>query len=99
MLPETKYALSGDTYVGYQVTGNGPVYLVWAPGTMSQLDLDWDSPDRAQFFERASAFGRLIRFDKRGTELSDRPQKMATLEERADDIVTFASTLYVDKLW
>ena len=23
MLPETKYALSGDTYVAYQVTGNG----------------------------------------------------------------------------
>ena len=44
MLPETKYALSGDTYVAYQVTGNGPVDLVWAPGTVSHLDLDWDTP-------------------------------------------------------
>ena len=33
-----------------------------------------------------SAFCRLIRFDKRGTGLSDRPLKMATLEERTDDI-------------
>ncbi len=86
MLPETKYALSGDTYVAYQVTGNGPVDLVWAPGTTSHLDLDWDWPVRAQFFERLSAFCRLIRFDKRGTGLSDRPLKMATLEERTDDI-------------
>jgi pimeloyl-ACP methyl ester carboxylesterase len=86
MLPETKYALSGDTYVAYQVTGNGPVDLVWAPGTVSHLDLDWDTPVRAQFFERVSAFCRLIRFDKRGTGLSDRPLKMATLEERTDDI-------------
>ena len=86
MLPETKYALSGDTYVAYQVTGNGPVNLVWAPGTVSHLDLDWDTPVRAQFFERVSAFCRLIRFDKRGTGLSDRPLKMATLEERTDDI-------------
>jgi class 3 adenylate cyclase len=38
------------------------------------------------FFERFSKFCRLIRFDKRGTGLSDRPLKMATLEERTDDI-------------
>jgi pimeloyl-ACP methyl ester carboxylesterase len=86
MLPETKYTPSGDTYIAYQVTGNGPVDLVWAPGTVSHLDLDWDTPVRAQFFERVSAFCRLIRFDKRGTGLSDRPLKMATLEERTDDI-------------
>jgi pimeloyl-ACP methyl ester carboxylesterase len=86
MLPETKYTPSGDTYIAYQVTGNGPVDLVWAPGTVSHLDLDWDTPVRAQFFECVSAFCRLIRFDKRGTGLSDRPLKMATLEERTDDI-------------
>jgi pimeloyl-ACP methyl ester carboxylesterase len=39
------------------------------------------------FSSNASAnFGGLIRFDKRGTGLSDRPVKMATLEERTDDI-------------
>ena len=43
-------------------------------------------PERALFFERFSKFCRLIRFDKRGTGLSDRPLKMATLEERTDDI-------------
>lgn len=53
---------------------------------MSHLDLDWDSPVRAHFIERLSSFCRLIRFDKRGTGLSDRPTKMATLEERTDDI-------------
>jgi class 3 adenylate cyclase len=57
-----------------------------APGTMSHLDLDWEIPNRALFFERFSQRCRLIRFDKRGTGLSDRPLKMATLEERADDI-------------
>src|SRR5437868_4430305 len=53
---------------------------------MSHLDLDWEMPRRALFFERFSKFCRLIRFDKRGTGLSDRPVKMATLEERTDDI-------------
>ncbi len=34
MRPETKYARSGDIYVAYQVTGSGPVDVVWAPGTV-----------------------------------------------------------------
>ena len=86
MLPKTKYARSGDVRIAYQVTGDGPVDVVWAPGTMSHLDLDWEIPQRALFFERFSTFCRLIRFDKRGTGLSDRPVHMATLEERTDDI-------------
>ena len=86
MLPKTKYARSGDVRIAYQISGDGPVDVVWAPGTMSHLDLDWEIPQRALFFERFSKFCRLIRFDKRGTGLSDRPLKMATLEERTDDI-------------
>jgi class 3 adenylate cyclase len=86
VLPKIKYARSGDVRIAYQITGNGPFDVVWAPGTMSHLDLDWEIPQRALFFERFSQFCRLIRFDKRGTGLSDRPVKMATLEERTDDI-------------
>jgi len=86
VLPKTKYARSDDVRIAYQITGAGPFDVVWAPGTMSHLDLDWEIPQRALFFERFSKFCRLIRFDKRGTGLSDRPVKMATLEERADDI-------------
>jgi pimeloyl-ACP methyl ester carboxylesterase len=86
MGPETKYARSGDIYIAYQVTGERPIDVVWAPGTVSHLDLDWDSPARARLIERFSSFCRLIRFDKRGTGLSDRPTDAATLEERTDDI-------------
>ena len=97
MLPKTKYARSGDVCIAYQVTGNGPFDVVWAPGTMSQLDLDWEIPQRALFFERFSQFCRLIRFDKRGTGLSDRPVKMATLEERTDDIRAVMDDLGIDR--
>ena len=86
MLPKTKYARSDNVRIAYQISGDGPFDVVWAPGTMSHLDLDWEIPRRALFFERFSKFCRLIRFDKRGTGLSDRPVKMATLEERTDDI-------------
>ena len=85
--PETKYARSGDLMVAYQVTGDGnPVDLVHAPGTVSHLELFWDIPEAAALIERLSSFARLIRFDKRGTGMSDRPPGPATLEERTDDI-------------
>ncbi len=84
--PETKYAKSGDIRIAYQVTGNGPIDIVRAPGTVSHLDLDWEWPPRAESIKRLSSICRLIRFDKRGTGLSDRPLNVATLEERTDDI-------------
>jgi class 3 adenylate cyclase len=85
-LPITRYARSDDVCIAYQVTGDGPIDVVFAPGTMSHLDMDWESPRRAMYFEKFSQFCRLIRFDKRGTGLSDRPTQMATLEVRTDDI-------------
>lgn len=73
--------------VAYQVTGEAnPVDLVWAPGTASHLELLWELPEAARLYERLSSFARLIRFDKRGTGMSDRPTDVATLEERTDDI-------------
>ena len=86
MRPPVRYAKSGNVSIAYQVTGEGPVDLVWAPGTTSHLDIDWEWPPRARFMEQLASFCRLIRFDKRGTGLSDRPTKAATLEERTDDI-------------
>jgi class 3 adenylate cyclase len=84
--PITRYARSDEVCIAYQVTGEGPADVIWAPGTMSHLDMDWENAPRSMFFEKFSQFCRLIRFDKRGTGLSDRPIKMATLEERTDDI-------------
>ncbi len=81
-----QYAKSGDLYIAYQVTGDGPVDLIWAPGATSHLALQWENPYIVRFVERLSSFCRLIRFDKRGTGLSDRPTSPATLEERTDDI-------------
>ncbi|HEX2715774.1 MAG TPA: alpha/beta hydrolase, partial [Candidatus Acidoferrales bacterium] len=86
MRPPVQYARSGDLKIAYQVTGTGPLDVVMAPGTVSQLDMEWDWPARARFLEGFGSFCRLIRFDKRGTGLSDRPDHIATLEERTDDI-------------
>jgi pimeloyl-ACP methyl ester carboxylesterase len=85
-MPETRYAKSGDNYVAYQVMGDGPFDLVWVPGFVSHLDLLMEWPLFATFSTRLASFCRLIRFDKRGTGLSDRVGPIPTLEERMDDV-------------
>jgi hypothetical protein len=72
MLPVTKYAQSGDVFIAYQISGHGPIDIVFAPGFISHLELMWDEPRHAKFLHGLEAFARLIRFDKRGTGLSDR---------------------------
>jgi class 3 adenylate cyclase/pimeloyl-ACP methyl ester carboxylesterase len=87
-IPPTQYVQSGDFHVAYQVTGDGPVDLIYVPGWVSQLELYWDEPSLARFLRRLASFSRLIIFDKRGIGLSDRVSlgELPTLEERMDDI-------------
>lgn len=84
--PETHYAKSGGVNIAYQVTGSGPRDLVLVPGFVSHLDIDWDEPRSARLLDRLGSFARLIRFDKRGTGLSDRPGGLPDLETRMDDV-------------
>jgi len=84
--PEICYARSGDVSIAYQVTGEGPLDLVLVPGFISHLELDWEEPRHARFLERLGSFARLIRFDKRGTGLSDRPSALGGIETRMDDV-------------
>src|SRR5881409_3654214 len=81
-----RYARSGDVNIAYQVTGDGPFDLVLVPGFFSHLELDWEHPDHARFLERLGSFARLIRFDKRGTGLSDRAVGLPDFEARMDDV-------------
>jgi len=60
--------------------------LVLVSGFVSHLDSDWAHPESARFLERLASFSRLIRFDKRGTGLSDRTVGLPDLETRMDDV-------------
>jgi pimeloyl-ACP methyl ester carboxylesterase len=86
MQPETRYAKSGDVNIAYQVVGDGPPDLVLVPGFVSHVELDWGDPRHAHFLSRLASFSRLIRFDKRGTGLSDRPGGLPDLETRMADV-------------
>jgi pimeloyl-ACP methyl ester carboxylesterase len=82
----TRDAKSGDVHIAYQVLGDGPPDVVFVPGFVSNVEANWQSPNRAKFFHRLASFSRLILFDKRGTGLSDRSSQVFTLEQRMDDV-------------
>jgi pimeloyl-ACP methyl ester carboxylesterase/class 3 adenylate cyclase len=85
-VPDVQYTKSGDVNIAYQVTGDGPFDLVFAPGYVTHLEIHWTMPAFVPFLEQLSSFCRLIRFDKRGTGMSDRVSGAPTLETRMDDV-------------
>jgi pimeloyl-ACP methyl ester carboxylesterase len=86
MLPETRYAKSGDVNVAYSVVGDGAFDVVFVGGwVLSSLEVAWEGPP-AEFFRALASFSRLILFDKRGTGLSDRVTGIPDLETRMDDV-------------
>ena len=85
--PLTRYAERDGVSIAYQVSGEGPVDLLFAPGFVSHLDLQWTDAGFARFLTRLSSFSRLIRYDKPGTGLSDPIPHLPTLEERAADMI------------
>lgn len=85
-IQNTRYARSGEVSIAYQVVGDGPVDLVWCPGSISHIEFGWSNPAIENEYHRLSSFARVILFDKRGTGMSDRDTGVPTLEERMDDI-------------
>jgi class 3 adenylate cyclase len=84
--PETRYARSGDVHIAYQVLGEGPFDIVYVPPSASHIELAWRVPAIAAENRRLASFSRLIRFDKRGTGMSDPVQGAPGLETRMDDV-------------
>lgn len=91
-----RYAKNKDgQYVAYQVTGAGPLTLVFIPDWVTNLEVLREEPTIARFFERLASFARLVLFDKRGSGLSD-PVPLGAIptpEEWMDDVTTVLDDL------
>ncbi len=85
MTPETHFADNEGVSIAYQVFGDGPRDLIIIPGWLSNLDIFWEEPRVARFFQALAGFSRVILIDKRGTGLSDRVPPPA-LEIQMDDV-------------
>ena len=72
--------------VAYQVLGEGPFDVVYVPGAISHVELQWDAAGLAALLRGLAGHARVLVFDKRGTGMSDRVAGVPALEERSDDI-------------
>jgi class 3 adenylate cyclase len=94
---DIQYTRSGDVAIAYQEIGDGRLDLVFVTGFVSNLAWAWEHPRIVQFYERMAAFSRMVRFDRRGTGLSDRPVSVATLETRMDDLRAVMAATKLDR--
>jgi pimeloyl-ACP methyl ester carboxylesterase/class 3 adenylate cyclase len=85
-MPETRYALSGDVNIAYQVQGDGPADIIVVPGFISHVEFLHEMRGYTAFMRRLSTFARVVTFDKRGQGLSDRVPGAPSLEQRMDDV-------------
>lgn len=81
-----RYVEHAGADIAYQISGDGPIDIVLVSGFVSHLTMDWDDPRHARFLDRLGLIGRLIRFDKRGTGLSDRSAELPDIETRCRDV-------------
>src|SRR6516164_3103586 len=96
--PPTRYARSGDARIALQVVGEGPPDVVFIGGPASHLDLQWEDPGYVRAFERYASFARLIRFDRRGTGLSDPVEGEVTLDQQMDDLDAVLDTVGTERV-
>ena len=84
--PAIVYTQSGDVSIAYAISGQGPPDIVFVHGYIGNLEVEWEEPGHVAFFTKLAAANRVIRFDRRGSGLSDRVRDVPTLETRMDDL-------------
>jgi pimeloyl-ACP methyl ester carboxylesterase len=72
--PETHYTRSADgTNLAYQVSGDGPLELVFLHGVAFPIDLLSEEPGFIRLRKRLATFSRTIWFEMRGMGASEGP--------------------------
>ncbi len=91
------YTTSKDgTAIAWAETGEGPP-LLRGGHWLSHLEHDWKSPVYAPLLERLAQGRRLIRYDPRGTGLSERSMNGGTFENFVDDMEAVADAAGLER--
>ena len=85
-VPGTHYATTGDGLrLAFQQWGEGPRLLI-VPGLITHTELVWEHELYRLPREQLGQHLNVVEFDKRGIGMSDRFDRLPTLDERLDDI-------------
>jgi len=86
-------------HIAYAAHGSGDQMLIVVPGWVSHLAFDWETPETRAFHERLATTRCVVRYDKRGTGLSDRPSGAETyaLDTRVRDLAAVMDAVGVHR--
>jgi len=94
---EIRYCRTADgVRLAYALSGHGPP-LVKTGNWLNHLEYDWDSPIWRHFFVGLSHEHRLIRYDPRGTGLSDWDVADISLDAWVNDVAAVVDAAGVDR--
>ncbi|MGJ3237071.1 MAG: alpha/beta fold hydrolase [Anaerolineae bacterium] len=92
-----KFCRSPDgTRIAFATSGTGPP-LVRAPNWLNHLDLDWKSPIWSHWFKALSERHTLVRYDIRGSGLSDRVVDDLSFDAWVTDLESVVDDLGLDQ--
>jgi len=100
MEPAVHYVMTADgVRIAYTVTGNRPPILFCSELVSSHVQLEWSQPVMGPLLSEFARYNTLIRFDPRGSGLSDRVLGQ-TLDEFVLDIeAVVGRTASANSLW
>jgi pimeloyl-ACP methyl ester carboxylesterase/DNA-binding winged helix-turn-helix (wHTH) protein len=88
--------VSDGVHLAFSAVGSGPP-LVKTANWLNHLEFDWQSPVWSPLFMRLAARYRLVRYDERGTGLSDRDVPDFSFEAFVRDLEAVVDTLRLDR--
>ena len=92
--PRIRYATTNDGHaIAYAVSGSGPPLISVPAPPDNHIGLEWDQPDRRAPIEAMGRFRSVVRFDGRGTGLSDREADDLSLAARVRDMEAVVQAL------
>jgi class 3 adenylate cyclase len=86
--PDTRFAPTPNGHIAYQVFGRESPDILFITNWITNLDVIWDEPSAARFFDHLADIGRIIMLDKRGSGVSDPPKGdyIDPLGDTVDDV-------------
>jgi pimeloyl-ACP methyl ester carboxylesterase/DNA-binding CsgD family transcriptional regulator len=82
--------------LGFATSGTGPTVIA-AAHWISHLRLDWDNPVRRGWLSMLSRRNKLVRYDARGTGLSDRDCADFSLQRQIEDLEAVVEAAKCDR--
>jgi pimeloyl-ACP methyl ester carboxylesterase len=78
--------------IAYRDEGDGPL-VVMPAWWVSHLERDGDDPAYVRFFDKLTQRLRVVKYDRIGVGMSDRPRMAFTLESEVDDVAALVEHL------